>query len=115
MRGLPWMAVARLTVQDKPIRRTSRGPTQHRAATDEGEGIAVDSGGNAYITGYTTSSTFPTQNPFDSTANGLDDAFVAKLAPPSITINNVSVTEGAAGTTVNANFTVSLSVATNEP
>ena len=53
------------------------GPT----STDNGYGIAVDSAGNAYMTGDTDSSTFPTTlGAFDRTYNaGFSDAFVAKL------------------------------------
>jgi Beta-propeller repeat len=49
---------------------------------DECLGVAVDASGNAYVTGYTESADFPTQNPFYSTgggANGTNDAFVTKL------------------------------------
>jgi len=42
-------------------------------------GIAVDGSGNAYITGYTKSSDFPTENPYDSTYNSGFDVFVTKL------------------------------------
>jgi len=42
-------------------------------------GIALDSVQNAYITGDTSSTNFPTQNPFQSTRQGLTDAFVSKL------------------------------------
>ena len=41
--------------------------------------IAVDSSGDAYITGYTYSSDFPTQNALQESNNGYSDAFVAKL------------------------------------
>jgi Calx-beta domain-containing protein/beta-propeller repeat-containing protein/carboxypeptidase family protein len=47
---------------------------------DTGYGIAVDSSGNAYVTGVTTSSNFPTANPIQSTNGGFaGDAFVTKL------------------------------------
>ncbi len=47
---------------------------------DQGRGIAVDSSGNAYVTGVTNSTNFPTANAFDSTIGGNgDDAFVTKL------------------------------------
>jgi hypothetical protein len=54
-------------------------------AYDEGDGIAVDSGGNAYVTGYTSSNSspgfFPTTPGAYQTASGGDyDAFVTKLA-----------------------------------
>ncbi|MCX6832875.1 MAG: SBBP repeat-containing protein [candidate division Zixibacteria bacterium] len=45
-----------------------------------GYGIAVDASGNAYVTGYTWSSNFPTQNPFQSTFQGGWDTFVTKLS-----------------------------------
>ena len=48
--------------------------------TDSGSGIAVDSAGNAVFTGYTRSSDFPaTANAYDTSYNGADDVFVAKL------------------------------------
>ena len=46
---------------------------------DCGYGIAVDSGGNAYVTGYTLSSDFPTENPMYGTKTGSYDAFVTKI------------------------------------
>jgi hypothetical protein len=51
-------------------------------ASDAGTGIAVDSSGNAYLTGYTSSSNFPTTAGAFQTHNaGGYDAFVAKLNP----------------------------------
>ena len=47
-------------------------------ATDVGKGIAVDSSGNAYIVGYTSSSDFPTEGEYQTDQGGLD-AFVTKL------------------------------------
>jgi uncharacterized protein (TIGR03437 family) len=48
---------------------------------DEGYGIAVDAAGNAYLTGYTASTDFPVQSPFQSSSRGNVDAFVTKLNP----------------------------------
>ncbi len=49
---------------------------------EQATGIAVDSARNAYVTGWTTSTNFPTQNPFQAAnAGGFDDAFVTKLDP----------------------------------
>lgn len=48
---------------------------------DEGNAIAIDSTGNAYITGSTVSSDFPTKNPLQASFHGLQDAFVAKFNP----------------------------------
>jgi hypothetical protein len=47
---------------------------------DEGLGIAIDSNGRAYITGYTQSSDFPMKNSYDSSFSGFLDVFVAKLS-----------------------------------
>ena len=50
---------------------------------DQGKGIAVDSLGNAYVTGYTSSPDFPTLNAFQPALGGglTLNAFVAKLNP----------------------------------
>lgn len=48
--------------------------------TDTAAGIAVDAGGNAYVTGQTGAADFPTRNPFQ-TLSGFVDAFVTKLDP----------------------------------
>ncbi len=48
---------------------------------DLGAAVAVDSSGNAYLTGATDSLDFPTQNAFQSTNAGGTDAFVSKLDP----------------------------------
>ena len=51
------------------------------ATEDWGEGIAVDSAGSAYVTGYTYSPDFPvTPGAFDTSRAGLD-AFVTKFTP----------------------------------
>ena len=46
---------------------------------DFGQGVAVDSSGNAHITGRTTSSNYPTTAGLDTTLGGSSDAFVTKL------------------------------------
>ncbi len=57
------------------------------SGSDSGNGIAVDSAGNAYVTGATDSFTFagsndfPTANPLQAADGGNSDAFVAKLNP----------------------------------
>jgi hypothetical protein len=45
---------------------------------DKGTGIVVSSAGTAYITGYTSSTNFPTLNPYQTDQPG-EDAFVTKL------------------------------------
>ncbi len=47
--------------------------------SDSGSGIAVDSTGQAYITGATQSSDFPTLSAYQSTLNGSSAAFVTTL------------------------------------
>lgn len=47
---------------------------------EEGYGIAVDSQGCAYVTGYTDSSDFPTLNPLQASRSGDTDSFVTKLS-----------------------------------
>ena len=51
------------------------------SAFDGAKSVAVDFAGNAYITGVTQSTNFPTQNPFHSTLNGDRDAFIVKINP----------------------------------
>ena len=46
---------------------------------DSGQGIAVDSQGNSYVTGSTRSKNFPTKNAYDLTYAGFGSAFVAKF------------------------------------
>ena len=49
---------------------------------DRGYGVATDGAGNAYVTGSTSSSNFPTANAIQGTRpGGVEDAFVAKLNP----------------------------------
>jgi RHS repeat-associated protein len=51
------------------------------SGSDMGKGIAVDEGGNVYVTGIATSTNFPTLNAFQSTFTGTMDAFVSKFDP----------------------------------
>lgn len=44
-------------------------------------GLAVDSGGYAYVTGATSSTDFPIANAFQPALSGGEDAFAAKLSP----------------------------------
>ncbi|MGZ3493828.1 MAG: DUF7948 domain-containing protein, partial [Syntrophales bacterium] len=61
---------------------TYLGGANSNTTNDYGLGIAVDSSGNAYITGLTGSTDFPTVNPIQATyGGGLSDGFVTKLDP----------------------------------
>ncbi|MEG3839353.1 SBBP repeat-containing protein, partial [Microcoleus sp. herbarium14] len=46
---------------------------------ENGDRITVDSAGNAYVTGNTTSTNFPTKNAIQSISGGGQDAFVTKI------------------------------------
>ncbi len=46
---------------------------------DTAEGIAVDGAGNVYVAGSTSSVDFPTYRGYDTTPNGSNDVFMAKL------------------------------------
>jgi hypothetical protein len=48
---------------------------------DWASGIAIDTSGNAYISGYTSSQDFPVALSLQATFNGKYDAFVTKLTP----------------------------------
>jgi Ca2+-binding RTX toxin-like protein len=49
---------------------------------DEGQGIAVDSNGNAYVSGITYSTNLPLTNPVQATIGGGQyDAFISKFTP----------------------------------
>ena len=86
---------------------------------EAGWGIAVDGAGQAYVTGDTTSSDFPTRNAFQPALAGIGDAFVAKLDPLRENVNDlltlsdldtafspVACDSAAAGTfTITATFT----------
>jgi uncharacterized protein (TIGR03437 family) len=48
---------------------------------DQGNGIAVDAAGSAYVTGYTASTNFPLQSAFRGSNAASVDAFVTKINP----------------------------------
>jgi Beta-propeller repeat/Domain of unknown function DUF11 len=76
---------------------------------DTGTGIALDTDSNTYVTGETTSSTFPKVNPFQATLKGTQNIFISKLGPnlnfditpPTLTSNAVN-----AGNQIAFNYTI---------
>jgi hypothetical protein len=51
------------------------------SADDIGEGVAVDTGGNVYVTGTTSSPDFPVAGTSEPSGAGVDQPFVVKLSP----------------------------------
>jgi len=51
------------------------------SSTDVASAVAVDAGGNTYITGWTASADLPVKNAFQPQSGGGVDAFVAKFDP----------------------------------
>src|SRR5215469_4644853 len=65
------------------------------SSDDFANGIALDSSNNAYVTGQTKSSNFPTTSGALQTAlNGTSDAFVAKITPTSGTVSYSTLFDG---------------------
>lgn len=57
------------------------------ADIEQGFGIAVDSSGAAYVTGYTLSDDFPLANAFQPELHGFADGFVSKFSPDGSTLS----------------------------
>lgn len=73
--------------------------------------LAVDSLGNAYITGATNSTAFPIVNGFQSTYGGNDDAFFAKIGES----NQPPTVSGGGPYNVNEGASVLVSATGNDP
>ncbi|MCI0549842.1 MAG: SBBP repeat-containing protein, partial [Anaerolineae bacterium] len=74
--------VAKFKPDGTPVYITYLGGTYLDSAQD----IAVDSAGNAYITGWTGSTDFPTVNAFQPNYAGVWDAFVCKISSDGSTL-----------------------------
>jgi Beta-propeller repeat len=70
---------------------------------DYAKAIAADGSGNAYVTGSTSSTDFPTANPFQPNYGTFGDGFVSKISDgPSAgpTVASIRPSSGVRGTTV---------------
>ena len=83
------------------------------SGTDNAYGIAVDGSGNAYVTGETYSTDFPTLNQYQ-TDQGVPDAFIAKIAG---VVADIAVTKTATNLTprVGEAFNFTVTVTNNGP
>ncbi len=79
-------------------------------STDVANGIAVDAAGDAFITGYTFSSTFPLLNAFQNKIRGTGDAFVSMLNPAGSALMYSSYLGGA---TADEGFAIAVDSAGN--
>jgi FlaG/FlaF family flagellin (archaellin) len=61
---------------------------------DVGYGIAVDSSGNTYVTGFTSSTDFPTMNPLQPANGGGSNAFVTEIGTLNLQVTPKSVKFG---------------------
>jgi Bacterial Ig-like domain (group 3)/Beta-propeller repeat len=84
--------------------------------SESGYGIAVDSAGNAYVTGGTSSTDFPMMNPLQRTyGGGLDDAFVAKVAAPTATATTLSSSRNPSAFGQSVTFTATVTSSLGAP
>ncbi|HEX8352382.1 MAG TPA: SBBP repeat-containing protein [Pyrinomonadaceae bacterium] len=51
------------------------------SGSEQANGVALDSAGNTYIAGFTSSTDFPTANALQAANGGFQDAFVTKINP----------------------------------
>ena len=79
------------------------------SGNDQGSGIAVDSAGNAYVTGITSSTDFPTLNAYQGSLAGSQNAFVAELSPATPNPTPTATTTATPTATLTLTPTVTLS------
>jgi uncharacterized repeat protein (TIGR01451 family) len=81
------------------------------SGSDEARGIAVDTTG-IYVSGFTTSSNFPTVTPLQASFGGVQDAFVAKfvaaVAPAEADLGIVKAATGVFVAGQNGTFTITV-------
>ena len=86
------------------------GSASEFSSTDQGD-IAVDGAGNAYVTGMTRSTNFPTANALQPANAGSLDAFVAKLGSEIPNAVPIAVTDTAV---INEDNAVTIDVLSND-
>ncbi|MBV9470761.1 MAG: SBBP repeat-containing protein, partial [Abitibacteriaceae bacterium] len=69
---------------------------------ENGNGITVDGGSNAYVTGDTNSTNFPTKNPLQASNAGGTDAFIAEINSTGSNLNASTYFGGSKNDTANA-------------
>ncbi len=79
------------------------------SGNDFATSIAVDSLGTSYVAGETSSTNFPTKNPFQPALNGGTDAFLSKLGPTVDLVVSETVTPNPVGVGNNVSFTYTIS------
>ena len=72
------------------------------SSSEDGTSLALDSGGNAYVGGWTTSADFPVRNAYQPARRGGKDGFVAKLAADGSRIVYATLLGGGLDDAVNA-------------
>jgi uncharacterized repeat protein (TIGR01451 family) len=84
---------------------------------DQGNSIAVDPSGNAWVTGWTYSTNFPTMNPAQATRGGASDAFVTRIddAPVKAAELSITQTDFPDPASVGGNLTYTITVTNNGP
>ena len=86
----PWYyftaTVTKLNAEGSLAIYTTKFGTGTSYSATNAQGIAVDGAGNAYVTGSTRSSTFPTRNAIQPKLRGEEDAFVMKLDPSGLMV-----------------------------
>ena len=97
------------------------------AGLDYGNGIAVDTSGTAYVTGWTSSTDFPIANALQPTKLGANDAFISKIDPSGSAFVystflggsdddfGVAITADAAGNAYATGYTYSIDFPTVSP
>lgn len=65
---------------------------------DVANGIALDTAGNVYVAGVTSSTNLPTINPLQASLAGASDAFLSKISFCEVTISPLSASVGTATT-----------------